>query len=168
MYTTLFRSVACTCQKTQSRNEWCTYRERNDQLTKQRVQGLLLILGQCTQFLKDKMKQETECNVVSTSYEPLTLYRLIEKTVLGQTEDQYPFITVYNQELGFYAFKQDNLSNPQWYEWFNTKVDFGEAIGVTQQHKVLLEYVAQELYTQTFSELAEAQQLVSREDTKER
>ena len=82
-----------------------------------------MILGQCTQLLQDKMKQDTEWNVVSTSYEPLTFYRLIEKTVLGQTEDQYPFATVYNQELGFYAFRQENLSNPQCYERFNTKVD---------------------------------------------
>ena len=102
------------------------------------------------------MKKDTEWNVVSTSYEPLTLYRLIENTVPVQTEDQYPFATVYNQELGFYAFRQDNLSNPQWYERFNTKVDVGEAIFVTRQHKVLLEYVEQELYTQTFSALTKA------------
>jgi hypothetical protein len=50
---------------------------------------------------------------------------------------------VYEQELSFYSFKQDNLSNPQWYERFNTKVDISGAIGVTRQHKVLLEYVAQ-------------------------
>ena len=63
--------------------------------------------------------------MVVTSYDLLTLYRLIKKTVLVQTEDQYPFATVYNQELGFYAFKQDNLYNPKWYKRFNTKVDVG-------------------------------------------
>ena len=51
--------------------------------------------------MQAKMKQDTEWNVVSTSYDPLTLYRLIENNVLGQTEDQHPFATVYNQELGF-------------------------------------------------------------------
>ena len=76
------------------------------------------------------MKQETEWNVVRTSYDPMTLYQLIENTVLGQTEDQYPFATVYIQEIGIYTFRQDNLSNPQWYERFNAKVDVGEAIGV--------------------------------------
>ena len=114
------------------------------------------------------MKQDTEWNVVSTSYDPLTLYRLTEKTVLGQNEDQYPFATAYNQELGFYTFRKDNLSNLQWYERFNTKVDVGDAIGVTQQHKVILEYVTQELYTQTSSAPTEAEQLVTREDSEER
>ena len=69
--------------------------------------------------------------MVSTFYDPLTLYLFIEKTVLGKTEEQYPFVTVYNQKLGFYAFRQDMLSNPQWYERFNTKVDVREMIGMT-------------------------------------
>jgi hypothetical protein len=85
------------------------------------------------------MNQDTEWTNVSTSYDPLNLYRLIERTVLSQTEDQYPFATMYDQELSFYSFRQDTLSNPQWYERFNTKVDVGDAIGVTRQHKVLLE-----------------------------
>ena len=89
-------------EKTQSRNEWRTYRERNSQLTKHRGQGFSLIIGQCTQFLQDKMNQDTEYNLVSTSYDTMTLYWFIENTVLGQTEDQHPFATVYNQELGLY------------------------------------------------------------------
>jgi hypothetical protein len=44
------------------------------------------------------------------------------------------------------------LSNPEWYERFITKVDVGEAIGVTLQHKVRLEYVAQELYNHAFTD----------------
>ena len=92
------------------------------------------------------MKQYIEWNLVSPSYDPLTLYRLIKMTVLGQTEDHYPFTTVYNQEIGFYTFIQDTLSNAQWYKQFNKKVDVRKAIGVTRQHKVLLEYVAQELH----------------------
>ena len=46
-------------EKTQSRNEGSTYRERNAQLKKHRGQGFLLILGQCTQLLQDNMKKDT-------------------------------------------------------------------------------------------------------------
>jgi hypothetical protein len=78
------------------------------------------------------MKQDTDWNAASTSYNPLELYRLIEKTTLAhQTEDQYPFATVYDQELNFYSFRQATMSNLQWYEKFNTKVDVGSAIGIT-------------------------------------
>jgi len=41
---------------------------------------------------------------------------LIEKMILVQMEDQYPFAMVYDQELGFYLFKQESLTNPQWYK----------------------------------------------------
>jgi hypothetical protein len=88
-------------------------------------------------------------------------------TVLAQTEYHYLFATLYDQELGFYSFKQESLSNPQWYECFNTKVDVGDTIGGTHHHTVLLEYVAQELYNQAFGDLAAAEQLLVRDDAEE-
>jgi len=71
-------------EKTQFSNKWRTYRERNTNLMKHRGQAISLIQGQCTQLLQDRMKQDTDWNTVSTSYDPLPLYRLIEKTVLAQ------------------------------------------------------------------------------------
>jgi hypothetical protein len=93
---------------------------------------------------------------------------LIKRTVLAQTEDQHPFATVYDQELSFYLFKQENVSNPQWYERFNTKVYVSGAIGVTLQHKVLLEYVAQESCTRAFAELGAVKQKLVRDNAEER
>jgi hypothetical protein len=79
------------------------------------------------------MKKDSEWTNLSTSYDPLTMYRLIERVVLAHTENQYPFATVYDQELSCYLFRQDILSNPQWCERFNTKVDGVDAIGVKRQ-----------------------------------
>jgi hypothetical protein len=80
--------VLTDSEKTLFSNDWCTFREHNTNLIKHRGQALYFIQGQCTQFLQDKMKQDTDWNIVSISYDPLTLYRLIERTVLAQTEDQ--------------------------------------------------------------------------------
>ena len=64
------------------------------------------------------------------------------------------------------------MSNPQWYERFNTKVDVGDAIGVTRQHRSLLEHVAQEQLTgttvATFASLTNAQQELVGKDVEER
>jgi hypothetical protein len=103
-------------EKTQYNNNWRTYQVRNELLMKHRGQAFSLILGQCTQLLQDRMKQDTNWNMASTLYDPLDLYRLIEKMTLAQMEDQYQFATVYDQELGFYSFQQEMMSNPQWYE----------------------------------------------------
>jgi hypothetical protein len=98
----------------------------------------------------------------------LTLFKLIEKTILAQTEDQYPFATVYEQEISIYSFNQHSLTNEQWYERFNTNIDVGSAIGVTRQHRVLLEHVAAENGgTTPFDELNEDEQKDVRENAKE-
>ena len=114
------------------------------------------------------MKQNVDWTVTSTSNDPLTLYRMIEKTILAQTEDQYPFATVYDQEMGLNSFLQETMSNAQCYKRFNTKVDVSNAIGVTRQHQVLLEYVAQEVYIDAFDNLHDANKAIVRDDAEER
>jgi len=61
-------------EKTQYSNKWQTYQERNSALTKHQGQAFSLILGQCTQLLKDRMKQDTNWNMASTLNNPLALY----------------------------------------------------------------------------------------------
>jgi transposase len=70
-------------EKTKFSNEWRTFRERNTNLIKHRVQAFSLIQGQCTQLIQDKMKKDTEWTNASTSYDHFTLYRSIERTVLA-------------------------------------------------------------------------------------
>ena len=61
--------VLTDSEKAQHSNEWRTYRERNTKLLMHRGQAFSLILGQCTQLLRDKMKQDTDWATVSTSYD---------------------------------------------------------------------------------------------------
>lgn len=78
----------------QEKNEYCNetkaYTDRLNKLEVHHGQVYSLILGQCTQLLQDKMKQESLWSVVSGSYKPLQLYTLLEKVVMKQTDDQYP------------------------------------------------------------------------------
>jgi hypothetical protein len=131
-------------EQTHHNNEWRTYRERTSRLEKQRGQAFSMIRGQCMQVLLDKMKHDVDWIPASESYDPLTLFKLIEKTILAQTEDQYPYATLYEQECTLYSFNQNTLTNEQWYERFNTRIDVGSAIGVTRQHRILLDHVASE------------------------
>ena len=103
-----------------------------------------MVRGQCTYILTDMMKHDPDWDTASMSYNPLKFMALIEKTILSQTEYQYPLATVYEQEVKFYSFHQYNLTEDQWCERFNTKVDIRSSIVVTRKHKVLLKYVAQE------------------------
>ena len=69
---------------------------------------------------------------------------------MAQKKDQYPFAIVYEHELSLYGFCQTFLTNDQWYEKFNTKVDVGDAIGVTRDHEVLMELTSQDVHRQAF------------------
>ena len=113
------------------------------------------------------MKQDADWKAIIMSHNPLLLYQLIEKMVLAQMEDQYPFVTVYEQEMVLYSFQLETLSNAQYYKHFNTKVDVTNMIGVTQQHKVLLEYIAQDVHQQAFVGLTAAEQQAVHMDAEE-
>ena len=96
------------------------------------------------QVLLYQMKHDTYLDTTSKSYDTLNLLKLIEKKILDQTKDQYCYATVYDQEFALYVFHLKNLTNEQYYEQFHTKFDVGEAIGVTRQYRVLMEYTEQE------------------------
>ena len=67
--------------------QWRMYREKESHLQKQRGQAYSMIRGQCMQVLLDKMKHDTDWDTTSKSYDPLVLFRLIEKPILAQTGD---------------------------------------------------------------------------------
>jgi len=66
-------------------NAWRTFRERHDRLIRSRGKVYSLVLGQCTTVLLDKLKQDTDWQTVSDSYDPLQLLKLIEKYILKQS-----------------------------------------------------------------------------------
>jgi hypothetical protein len=67
-------------ESTHYSNAWKTYRERTTRLEKQRGQAFSMVRGQCMQVLLDKMKHDPDWQVTSESYDPLILFKLIEKT----------------------------------------------------------------------------------------
>ena len=108
------------------------------------------------------MKHNSEWHKTSESYDPLTLMKLIKKTILSWTKDQYMFATIYKQEANLYLFSQQTMSNKQWYKRFNTKVDVGTAIGVMRQYQAILDHVASEktsAITTLFADLSNAKQV---------
>jgi hypothetical protein len=65
------------------------HRETTESLKKSRGKIYSLLLGQCTQVLVDKMKQDTDWVTISESFDPNLLFKLIEKFVLKQSDNQY-------------------------------------------------------------------------------
>ena len=144
--------------------KWRSYKKSTSLLKKHRGQAYSIITGQCAHQFLDKMKQDTSSTMVSKDYEPWALLYLIKKTVLSQTEDQYPCAIVYAQKILLHALYQNLLTNDQWYDRFNTKVDVGISIGITRQHDVLMEWTSQQVEEQSFTKLSDDNKLENFEE----
>ena len=149
-------------------NECRNHSRRVATLETHRGQAYPLILGQCTQLLQDKMKQDASWSSVSVSYDPLELYKLIERTILKQTEDQYPFAAIHEQSLAVLNTKQGGLTNTQWYERFNTRYDVARSVGVEFGYKALWEYCAQASHSRSYDSLSSGEQTAVRQAAEER
>ena len=84
------------------------------------------------------MKDDPDCDNTSELYNPITLLKTIEKIIMAQTEDQYCYASVYNQECELYSFQQHSLTTEQYCERFNKNIGVWVAIGITIQHHVLI------------------------------
>ena len=155
-------------EKTQYSNEWRSYRERNTQLTKHRGQAFSLILGQCTQLLQDKMKQDTDWNIGKHFIRSFDFVSIDREDDFGANGGPIPVRHRLRTGTCILRVPTGLLVKPAVVRALQHKSDVGAAIGVTRQHKVLLDYVAMELHTQTFATLGAAEQQTVREDAEER
>ena len=105
---------------------------------------------------------------MSTSYNPLDLYKLIERVILRQTEDQYPVAAVWEQLVSVYSSKQGNMTNNEWYERFTTKIEVAELVGCEFEFPKIWECCAQNAYAKSYLLLTPDEQDKARAAAKER
>ncbi len=79
-------------EKTAHSNAWYSHCESSDSLKKSRGKIYSLLLGQCTQVLVDKMKQDADWVKISGLFDPTLLLKLIKKFVLKQSDNQYKMV----------------------------------------------------------------------------
>jgi hypothetical protein len=89
-----------------------TYRETNKNLKKSRGKIYSLLIGQCTQVLVDKMKQDADWVMISELFDPILLFKLIEMFVLKQSDNQYRTAVLIAEQMSILSFRQDdNVGN---------------------------------------------------------
>ncbi len=133
-------------EKTAHSNAWCSHRKSSDSLKKSRGKIYSLLLGQCTQVLVDKMKQDTNWVKISGSFDPTLLFKLIKKFVLKQSDNQYKMAVLISEQLSILLFHQDDqIGNAIYYDWFATRVEVARQAGVCHHSPDLLEDKAAQL-----------------------
>ena len=86
-----------------------------------------LVLGQCTDLLKNKLKHSNEWNATSTTYDVLVLIRIIRTITFKLYEQNYFPLALHQAKANFYNIRQGSVSNAEYMEKFNNIVDIATA-----------------------------------------
>jgi hypothetical protein len=129
----------------------------SNSLKKSREKIYSLLLGQCTQVLVDKMKQDMDWVTISGSFDPISLFKLIKKFVLKQSDNQYKMAVLIAEQLSILSYCQDDqIGNATYYDWFTTRVEVARQAGVCYHSPDLLEEKATELKMAAYDTLLPA------------
>jgi hypothetical protein len=92
------------------------------------------------------MKQDIDWVMISESFNPILLFKLIEKYVLKQSSNQYRTALLIAKQLSILSFCQDDhLCNAANYDCFTTRVEVAHQAGVCYYSPALLEDKATQL-----------------------
>jgi len=145
-------------------NKWRSQCETTEGLKKSRGKAYLLLLGQCTQVLVDKMKQDTTWVMVSELFDPIMLFKLIEKFVLKQSDNQYKTAVLIAKQLSILSFCQDDqVLDATYYDQFTTRVEVAHQAGVCYNTPDLLDTKCVELSCTEYETLTPAKQKNARD-----
>ena len=104
------------------------YVKRDGVLDENLQKAYSLIHGQCTELLKSKLKKSANRETVSSQYNILGLLESI-KTIIFKFKDQkYLPLSMHHAKRNFYAFRQGNLSNPEYLDRYMNLVDMAESV----------------------------------------
>jgi hypothetical protein len=127
-------------EKTAHSNAWRSHRNLSNSLKNSRRKIYSLLLGQCTQVLVDKMKQDADWVKISGLFDPTLLFKLIKKFVLKQSDKQYKTAVLIAEQLSILSFHQDDqIGNATYYDWFTTRMEVACQAGVCYYSPDLLE-----------------------------
>ena len=92
------------------------YMKRRSTLEENVQKCYSLVLSQCTDLLKSKLKQSHEWHAASTTYDVLILIRTI-RTITPKFDDQkYMPLELYQEKKNLYNIRQGSLSNAEYFE----------------------------------------------------
>jgi hypothetical protein len=144
--------------------EWRSHCETTEGLKKNRGKVYLLLLGQCTQVLVNKMKQDTTWVMVSELFGSILLFKLIKKSVLKQSDNQYKMAVPIAKQLSILSLCQDDqVPNATYYDRFTTWPEVARQAGVCYYTPDLLDTKCVELSYSEYENLTPAEQKTARD-----
>jgi len=152
------------------KNAFRSFHEDEQKLIVNRGKVYVLILGQCTQVLKDALKEDDDWTTVSGDYDAIALFQMIEKCVLKQTSNKYHYLILQEEWRSLLLCKQesDHTTNA-YYERMSNRVTILERAGGIFHTPELLDIETELLYpTQQYDAITPDEQQKVRAVVKEK
>jgi hypothetical protein len=139
-------------KKAERSNVYRIFCEDEQRLVTNHGKVYTLTLGQRTQTLKDKLKEDGDWEDVAAHFYPIRLLKLIKKYVLKQTESHYPYLAIQEEMRGMLNFSQgEDMTLGTYYKKFNTCVAIAECAGCSFVTTSLLDNETEVMYPGTIS-----------------
>jgi Reverse transcriptase (RNA-dependent DNA polymerase) len=105
-----------------------------------------LVLGQCTDLLQSKLKQQSTWAAIALAQDVIDLVKLI-KTITFKFEDQkYLPLALYQAKMNLYNLRQHNLSNHEYLLRFNNLVDVATTYNGSLHDSAIVSIVSERLH----------------------
>jgi hypothetical protein len=105
------------------------FKKRSDYRRRNHEQIFPLILGQCSQALRNRMEADENWNDIDSNNNVMELLQLIQRCMTQRQTRQYPVHTLHDAEACVFTFRQKTLANNVYYEKFKDLVETAECLG---------------------------------------
>jgi len=105
-----------------------------------------LILGQCTDLLQSKMKQQATWAQVSVDQDAIALIVMIKSITFRFEDQKYLPLALYMAKSNLYNMRQGNLSNHDYLQRFNNLVDVATAYNGQLHDQSIVDIVTERLH----------------------
>ena len=104
-----------------------SYVKRKALLTENIQKVYSLVLGQCTELLRSKLKQHADWEIVSTNQDVLTLLVIIKAITFKFEDQKFLVLSLFQAKKNIYSLHQGNLSCHDYLQRFRNMVHVSEA-----------------------------------------
>ena len=82
-----------------------------------------LVLGQCTDLLQSKLKQQYQWDHISSKQDTINILEIIKTVKFRFKYQKFLSLTLCKSKANIYAFRQDGMTNKDYLQGFNNLVD---------------------------------------------
>ena len=137
------------------------YIKRDELLLDNIQKAYSLILGQCTDLLQSKMKQQTTWAAISAAQDAIGLIALIKSITFKFEDQKFLPLALYQAKANLYNLRQGLMSNHDYLQRFNNLVDVALTYNGQLHDQAIVDIVTEKLHPGTdYEDATDAQKII--------